>query len=694
MANIRLQQILKSKVNNIVGENKCTSSVAFIYLMLMEVFELDEFEVEEAFTDGGKDKGIDAIFEKDEDGENILYLIQSKYFEQNHDKTIDENSKNLLKEAASNYVLGDYLLDNLNEKLKKRIEIYRERLSDGEIDRVGIIFITNGQKPGQNIISELEKFKEEQDGQIFYEIYTEEDLSSIFLPTSAIPVKQIELKIMKDPGTGDKTLLNLPDIDIVQGKVARVDVCDLAEIVKNNSNIFNENVRAYQSIRNKVNEKIAETLRNSEKIKEFVYLNNGITLLCDNFRVQPGNECIIIDKPSIINGCQTASTICEVYKEGKIERNISFVLIRIIKSNNEDIKRRIIKSSNTQTAIKSRDLISEDDIQKQLESQFYTLGYFYERKRGMHSDKPKDKIIDLERAAQAYMALYLNKPSEAKNKKNEIYKGYYEQIFNRDLTAQQLLVGYVLLNKISEKIKDMRKTVGDFKKSVLGNSALHILPLFREWALIPAGGLQKAEDDLSIIDTLFNNKITKVIEKLEAIVDIISKEEKAFNSQYFFKKPDSLNKILNYSEYASENFLEVDLSNLRRNKDFRFYKPMKYSLDDGDKFYNIKHWSDLFVKLMDLYIEKNNTSEGNLDFINSGGRILLIRNPDDEEKIIRKKLKNSLWVLTNYSSKYLSEFCQSLAKDLNIKLKIKLRPTKSRIKKTYKKRKYSKIIKI
>lgn len=96
-------------------------------------------------------------------------------------------------------------------------------------------------------------------------------------------------------------------------------------------------------------------------------------MLCDNFVIKPGNECIIIDKPSIINGCQTASTIVEVYKEGSLDRNTGFVLVRVIKSSDSDIKRRIILSSNTQTAIKNRDLVSEDDIQKELETQFNTL---------------------------------------------------------------------------------------------------------------------------------------------------------------------------------------------------------------------------------------------------------------------------------------------------------------------------------
>ncbi|MDQ5938823.1 MAG: hypothetical protein QG642_513 [Patescibacteria group bacterium] len=381
MANIRLQNTLKHKVSKICEESNCHRSIGFIRLMLQEIFGLSDIDIDEAITDGAMDKGIDAVFEQEnEDGENILYIIQSKYFE-NPDKSIDESAINKAVLAISNYVLGDSGSDNMNVKLRKRSEIYQERLSNGAIDGISLIFITNGQKIHQNLILQLEQFKNQQDGQVKYEIYTEENLSLLFAPVSANTIKQITLKIVKDIGSGEKTSIILPDIDFVQGRVAKIDVCDLAEITKNNPNIFNSNVRAYQSIRNKVNEEIAKTLRDEETAKQFIYLNNGITLLCDDFTIKPGNESVVINNPSIINGCQTASTILEIYNEGLLKQNAAFVLVRIIKSRDEDIKRKIIISSNTQTAVKNRDLISEDKIQKDLESEFLTLGFFLRKKK-------------------------------------------------------------------------------------------------------------------------------------------------------------------------------------------------------------------------------------------------------------------------------------------------------------------------
>ncbi|NCA93766.1 MAG: hypothetical protein EOM84_01165 [Sphingobacteriia bacterium] len=694
MANLRLQNILKNKVDIITNECNCQPSIGFIKLMLKEVFELDENDIDESITDGSMDKGIDAIFEQqNEDGENILYIIQSKYFE-NPDKSLDESAVNKAILAVSNYILGDSPSANLNTKLKNKTELYQERLSNGKIDLVSLVFITNGQKVNPNLIKELEQFKSQQGGQIKYEVYTESDLSHVFLPMSATPVKQINLKIIKDTGGGDKTFIGLTDLGFARGKVVKIDVCDLAEIVKQNPNIFNSNVRAYQSIRNKVNEAIASSLCNEESAKMFIYLNNGITLLCDNSEIKPGNEVAVIDNPSIINGCQTASTILEIYNQEKLKPNTAFVLMRIIESKDEDIKRQVIISSNTQTAVKNRDLISEEQIQKELEKQFETLGYFYERKKGLHRGKPEDKIIDLEKAAQYYLALYLQKPAEAKNKKSEIYKSYKEQIFNDDLTAKQLLIGYILFNKINERIKEIKKSVNESRKSILGNSVLHLLPLFREWAIEESGKfLSDLEDNLSELDNIFNSKIESVLFRLENSIKEISKKEKdIFNPQYFFKSADSLEKILNLSEHKVKkiiNPLELNFDNFKRQKDLRYYKPDEYSLDSV-KYNKITYWNDLFIKLMEIYEKTNPLTEGNIDFIESGTRTLLLANPDESEKKLRKKMKNGLWLLTNFSSNYLCKFCFAIAKKLNLNLLIRLRPTRFRKQNKYKKYKKNK----
>ena len=81
MSNPRIQNTLAKRVQETEKDFDCQSSTAFIIFCLQNIYGLDEFEVEEAITDGGNDKGIDAIFtQADENGNSILYIVQSKYF--------------------------------------------------------------------------------------------------------------------------------------------------------------------------------------------------------------------------------------------------------------------------------------------------------------------------------------------------------------------------------------------------------------------------------------------------------------------------------------------------------------------------------------------------------------------------------------------------------------------------------------
>ncbi len=680
MNNKRIQFILKEKVNEIVNEKKVPESEAFIRFGLSEIFELDNFELDEAITDGGMDKGIDAIFEKDEDGEGVLYVVQSKYFSQNPDKSIDENAKNHIIDAVSNYILGDGQTEYLNERLRGKVAEYQKRIRNGEIDRVEIIFLTNGQDPSKSVISDLERFvKDENYGTLAYQIITEANFSFLFAPESAKIVKSVEIKVVKDCGAGrNNGILSLPDVDILNGRVFKVDVVVLAQVVQENPNIFALNVRAFQSLKNKVNKEIAKTLRDKNLIESFLYLNNGITIVCEDFNINLGGETITFEKPSIINGCQTASTILEVFKEGVIEPNVGFVLVRAVKTRDPAMRMRIIQSSNAQTAIKDRDLISEDEIQKELEREFEELGYSYQRKRGMFFGNKDPKVIDLEKVAQYYFAFFLRKPAEAKNKKKEIYGSYYAQIFHKNITARHLLVGWILFQSIQKEVQKFAKETKGREVSVLRNGVLHLLPLFDEWSIKPSG-INKEDFNENTLNGIIQRDIVVVIKKfLRIMKEIASSEGEKFNPQYFFKGGDSLEKILGTEEGTPNYEIVLDEKNYQR-RDLRYYKPDQYSIKDDEKK-DVTHWNELFVLLINLYL-KENEMQSAVDLINSTSRTLFKEHIETGEEKLRKRLENGFWLLTNFDSQKMSRFCFLLANRMKIPLRVYLRPTAYRIEK-------------
>jgi hypothetical protein len=80
--------------------------------------------------------------------------------------------------------------------------------------------------------------------------------------------------------------------------------------------IFEPNVRC-ELKRSRVNEAIKESVKTSRGRREFKHLNNGITLICANFRKVKRNQAEEVDikQPGVINGLQTVKSIHDAYDD-------------------------------------------------------------------------------------------------------------------------------------------------------------------------------------------------------------------------------------------------------------------------------------------------------------------------------------------------------------------------------------------
>ena len=672
--NPRLQGIVASRVSKVATERSIDESLAFLQVMLAEVWGLDDISVANAITDGGQDKGIDALFDQQDEDNNgvVLHVVQSKYRASKPDKPFEEDGVRAVLHGTREYILGDAPLQNLNPSLRKRVEAYRDQLRRGSIDRIRIDLLTNGQKPFPDVLSELEAFKA-SDSTLDYAVVSETELRWIFRPDSAKAIGEIELPIAKDPGYGHEPFLPLPSRSGVEGRVAKVDLMDLAHLVDRNPGIFNSNVRVFRGIGNRVNTDIYRTLSNSQTISEFVYLNNGITLLCDEVHSKAGACLLVLRNPSIINGCQTASVVLQAFEEGLIRENEGFVLTRVIESSNPELKQKIIRASNYQTSIGDRDLRAEDDVQKELERQFAEIGYYYARKKGQHSDQKSALVIDMEEAAQAYLALYLRHPAEAKNKKSAIWSSYYEDIFGQDITAQKLLLAWSLLRGFQALALDERTRTDDFGRQILGNGVLHALPLFWDLYLSRRNkSLQELESDPCQVSALLASGGTGVLAELHRVVQKIRQQTgSSFNVQYFFKSPDSLNRLLG----PSDSPIIVDSERVKTRFDLRFYKPYKYTLDG--EVHETSHWNNLLLAMVNRFGQACNWNTDRVVSLNEQltGALSADR-PEDKPNL--KRLDNGWYLDTTLDAKKTARCCFNVASELGIELRIWIRATPAR----------------
>jgi hypothetical protein len=198
--------------------------------------------------------------------------------------------------------------------------------------------------------------------------------------------------------------------------------------------IFESNVRDYQGSV-VVNTGIRKTLENIES-ENFWYLNNGVTIITPK-AVLAGKQ-LTIEDPQIVNGLQTSHEIYQHFSELEDPNGDDrSVLVRVICEEDEEARDRIIRATNSQTAIPPASLRSSDEIHRNIEDFLKANGYFYDRKKNYYKNQgmPVAKIISISYMAQAMMATILSKPDSARARPSTLINSdtEYRKIFSLDL---------------------------------------------------------------------------------------------------------------------------------------------------------------------------------------------------------------------------------------------------------------------
>lgn len=180
------------------------------------------------------------------------------------------------------------------------------------------------------------------------------------------------------------------------------------------TSMFEENVRDFEGDAG-VNKEIAETLSKTTDKVDFWWLNNGITILCDEVQPHTQRE-FSLDRPLIVNGLQTANKIWQHFQPQKEITDKRHVLVRIIKSKDEDVRDRIIRATNRQTPIGPSQLRATEQLHRDIEGFFKARGKFYERRKNQYKNagRLKRDIFSINELAQAVIAISLGKPNDAR----------------------------------------------------------------------------------------------------------------------------------------------------------------------------------------------------------------------------------------------------------------------------------------
>jgi hypothetical protein len=175
-----------------------------------------------------------------------------------------------------------------------------------------------------------------------------------------------------------------------------------------------------------------------------------------------------VRNPEVVNGLQTSHEIFEWYNAHKKDKDARNVLVRVIVPTDEKSRSKIIKATNSQTAVSMLSLMSTDEIQEDIEDRLRLYGLFYDRKKGEYRrlKKPIKKIVGMSAMAQAVMAVALQKPDQARGRPETYVKDHTGEVFDtkidRDLYAACILLDRQVIEFLqaqgleSDEVRDIR----------------------------------------------------------------------------------------------------------------------------------------------------------------------------------------------------------------------------------------------
>lgn len=430
-------------------------SLAFVYLCVETMLDLDADEAFDCLTDGGGDFGVDALHITEEmDGEFGVTLFQGKYKKNlEGNSNFEQNSIEAMVNAIRHIFDPSADLGAINDRLRVKVEQARSLIRDGLIPRVRAIACNNGLKwntDGQQSI----------DRAVLGDQVTWEHVNHDVLIGILQSIKPVDETLRL---TG-KAMVE--DMNYSRVCVGRMPVVEVAALMKSHGEkLLERNIRRYLGLHgNRVNEGIRATL-SSNTPENFYFFNNGITLVCDKFTynaLQQGDFQIKVKNLQIVNGGQSCMTILktaeELEKNGQALPAQASVLIRLyeLSSDNDDVVLQITHATNSQNPVDLKDLRANDVRQQQLEQSIQNLGYSYRRKRMDATTKATD--ITTGAAAEAVLAIWRKAPHQAKFLTREHFGKLYDTIFSESLNGAQVVIA-ALLYRIAENHR--RRPHGD-----------------------------------------------------------------------------------------------------------------------------------------------------------------------------------------------------------------------------------------
>lgn len=477
---------LEKQIEKISKELSIEKDRALIYLAFSLITGKSVHDLlGEDITEGQQDKQID-LFYIDEIDEyltkvTVLQVKSNETFSSN-DIIHLRNGLEWIFERDANEIKS---LDN--KYLKNKILVFNDTLDDKALSNIdfSVYYISLGDTKtrSKEFLQEeraiKNKFSNKGLGNFDFICLGSEELYQLYEKQDRLK-KKINITLNINYDFNGPSLLS-HNLDDLKGYICTIDAIELIKILlqDNYGFAFDLNLRQYLGTKGQVNQEIINTCLDENSRSLFWFLNNGVTIVCDSCEFKnisaKQKAYFKLQNLQIVNGCQTASTLLNIYKNGQLTPEIK-VLLRIYETKDTNLVNKIVITTNNQNRIGNRDLRSNDKIQVFFENILRERGYFFERKVRQYdsnSNVPAAKIISNEVLGQAFLSVALKKPSDGSRRKYKIWNEQYESIF-KDIPFQQHLFSFLLCREIRKWIEKYKKSNDEFTQRLAKNGSYHV----------------------------------------------------------------------------------------------------------------------------------------------------------------------------------------------------------------------------
>lgn len=522
-------------------QNFANDGQRFLAWYLRNVYLRTPLQVRDDITDGADDKQIDAVIVDDEMRQVVI--VQGKFYA---DHSVDGEPLREILSAWAQIQNLPALQENANQRLKVKLEA----VSAAILDDYDVVYelVTTGtltDAARRDLAAFQDTFSDFEHPSADIVLVDDEVLSARWNEAMARDAPKLSHTIVLEPGK--YLLMEIARYKTVLAAVKLSDCLRLPGL--HDQTLFRKNVRQFLGF-NKVNKALKQTIA-GETPHFFFFYHNGITALCEQLHINSETHQLSLRGLSVVNGAQSLNTILSASEKVKTARD-AYVLFRFYEIPQRDLADKISIFTNSQSAVKPRDLRSNDKrlvVLKRAYEGMYRDGYMI-TKRGEErpADRDANKTVDVALLAKLLMTWHCQRPNNAYNE-NQLFDKHFDLLIHPDYRPVDILTLARWMQHIERRWKVGDLTLNEALLAAPAYSKFHLL--FAVQACFCAANAQidkvptpsTTDKFLSDPDHLISVAATCFNSAFEMAVREAHEKNKIFSTQNWLKNKDSVVKV-------------------------------------------------------------------------------------------------------------------------------------------------------